>query len=74
MQLTIEVSEQDLLELGRETLEQELQAALKGLRQRHRLVLLAEALRETHTEAEHQEAVEQVRAEAWREYKQDLGL
>lgn len=74
MQLTIEVSEQDLLELGRETLEKELQATLKALRQRHRLALISETLRETHTEAQHQHTVEQIRAEAWHEYKQNLGL
>lgn len=74
MQLTIEVPEQDLLTFGRETIEKELQATLTRLRQRHRLGVLAEGLRETYSETEYQQALEQVRADSWQEYKQGLEL
>ncbi len=74
MRLTIEVPEQDLLDFGRQTVEQEVQAALKRLRSRSRLSVLTQGLKEAYGEAEYEKTVAQIRAEAWQEYKQDLGL
>jgi hypothetical protein len=74
MQLTIEISEQDLLDFGRQTVERELQATLEWLRLRNRLSVLAKGLRESCEEAEYEASVARIRAEAWQEYKQGLEL
>ncbi len=74
MQLTIEIPEQDLLDFGRQTIQQELQASIKWLRLRNRLELIAQGLNEIYSEADHKAAVAQIRAEAWQEYKKDLKL
>jgi len=74
MQLTIEISEQDLLDLGRQTVQQELQTTLKWLRLRNRLELLGHGLKEIYGETEHQAVLAQIRTEAWQEYKQSLEL
>ncbi len=74
MQLTIEITEQDLLDFGHQAIQKEMQSTLKWLRMRNRLEQMADEIRNVYKEPEYQKTLEQIRAEAWQEYKQGLGL
>ncbi len=74
MQLTIEVSEQTLLNFGKQAIERELQASLKHLRLRETFSRLAKEIQANYTEADYQDALEKVRADTWQDYKRGLDL
>lgn len=74
MKLEIEVSEQDLLEFGRQAVEKEMQASLKRMRLRTSFARLSEKVRGSWTEEDHWKAVDVAKKEAWEVYRKEIGL
>lgn len=74
MKLEIEVSEQDLLELGKQAVEREVQASLERLRLRTAFTRLSEEIREAWDEEDYWKEVNLARQEAWESYRKEIGL
>ncbi|MGD1863995.1 MAG: hypothetical protein ACFB0D_05525 [Phormidesmis sp.] len=74
MKLEVEVSEQDLIELGKEALEKEMQASIKRLRLRNSFNQLSKKIRETWNEKDYFKEVDLARKEAWEIYRKEIGL
>lgn len=74
MKLEIEVSEQDLLEFGRQAVEREMQDSLKRMRLRTSFAQLSEKIRGAWSEEDYWKEVDLARQEAWEIYRKDIGL
>lgn len=74
MKLEIEVSEQDLLEFGRQAVEKEMQASLKRMRLRTSFTQLSEKIREAWSEEDYWKEVDLARKESWEIYRKEIGL
>lgn len=68
MELTIDIPEKDLAELGKETIQQEIAKTLKWLRIRQSFKKVSDGLKEIDKKS-HQKQVETIRASSWEEYK-----
>ena len=71
MQLTFDISEKDLAELGKETIQREIQKMLKWLKVKQSLKKISEALKEYDTNSYYGE-LEMIRESSWNEYKKNL--
>ena len=74
MKLEFEIPDEALLDFGKAAIEKEVQDSLKWLRLRRSFVTIAKALQGAWKPQAYKHAIEEIRAEAWQEYKQDLGL
>lgn len=74
MKLEIEISEQDLLEFGKQAIEKEMQASLKRMRLRTTFAQLSDQIREVWDEADYRQEMDQARKEAWEIYRKEIGL
>lgn len=74
MKLEIEVSEQDLLEFGKQAVENEMQASLKRMRLRIAFTKLSEKIREAWNEEDYWQEVKLARKDAWESYRKEVGL
>lgn len=73
MQLTIDVSEKDLIEFGKETIQREIDSTLKWIKIKQLLRKISEGLKLIDEEAYYRE-LEAIRESAWNEYKMDLEI
>ena len=74
MKLEIEVSEQDLIEFGKQAVEKEIRASLKRMRLRTTFTQLSEKIREAWDEEAYWKEVDLARKEAWEIYRKEIGL
>ena len=74
MKLEVEVSEQDLMDLGKKALEQEMQASIKRLRLRTSFSQLSKKIKATWDESDYWQQVDKARKEAWESYRKEVGL
>ena len=74
MKLEVEVSEQDLMDLGKKALEQEMQASIKRLRLRTSFSQLSKKIKATLDESDYWQQVDKARKEAWESYRKEVGL
>lgn len=74
MKLEIEVSEQDLIEFGKQAIEKEMQASLKRMRMRIAFVQLSNEIRAAWDEKDYWKEVDLARQEAWEIYRKEIGL
>ena len=74
MKLEIEVSEQDLLEFGKQAVEKEIQDSLERLRLRATFTRLSKEIREAWNEEDYWKEVNLARQEVWESYKDEMGL
>ena len=73
MELSIEISEKDLADFGRETIQKEIGEMLRWLKIKQSFRKLAKALEGMDSEA-YQKELEAIRESSWAEYKKDLAL
>ena len=69
MQMTVEISEKDLVAFGEESLRQEVAKMVKQMRLRRRFRDVSAEL-QAYSDDEYQQMLEEVRQEAWDEYGQ----
>lgn len=74
MKLEIEVSEQDLLEFGKQAVEREMRASLRRMRMRLSFIQLSEKIREAWDEEDYWQEVDLARKEAWEICRKEIGL
>lgn len=74
MKLKFEIPDEALLDFGKAAIEQEVQDSLKWLQLRRNFVSITQTLQNAWQPRAHRQIVEELRADAWQEYKQDLGL
>ncbi len=74
MKLEIEVSEQDLIEFGKQAVKKEMQASIKRLRLRTAFAQLSEKIQEAWNEDDYWKEVSLARKEAWEIYRKEIGL
>ncbi len=74
MKLEIEVSEQDLLKLGKKAVEKEVQASINRMQLRIAFTQLSDAIREDWSEEDYWREVDLARKEAWEIYRKEIGL
>ena len=74
MQLTINISEKDLVEFGKESIQKEIGNTLKWMKIRHSFGKLSEELRSSFDEQDYYRMVEEIRESAWNEYKKSMPL
>ena len=73
MQLTFDIPEKDLVEFGKETIQQEIQKMLKWLKIKQSFKKILEALKEIDEKSYYSE-LERIRESTWNEYKKDLDI
>ena len=73
MQLTFDIPEKDLVEFGRDTIQQEIYRMLKWLKIRQSFKKISAELQQIDREAYHRE-LEKIREASWEEYNKDLSL
>ncbi len=73
MQLTFDIPEKDLVEFGKETIQQEINSMLKWLKIKQSFNKISEGLQEIDKETYDRE-LKKIRQESWEEYKKDLNL
>ncbi len=74
MKVEVEISDQDLLEFGKEAIAKELQNSLKWLKVRRNFAGIAQELQAHWQFSDYQQQLTEIRSEAWQEYKKDLKL
>ena len=67
------ISEKDLAELGRETIQQEIQSMLKWLKIKQAFNKISEGLKSID-EKSYYEELEKIRKSSWDEYKKELDI
>ncbi len=72
MQLTIDVSEQEVLAFGKEAIQHELENTLKWVRMKQLCRKIASGLQPMFDEETYYQELETIRESAWHEYKKDL--
>ena len=73
MELLIEISEKDLADFGKQTIQKEIQGMLRWLKIKQSLHKLSKGLKSIEPET-YQKELDEIRESAWREYKKDLPL
>lgn len=73
MQLTIDIPEKDLVEFGRESIEQEIESMLKWLRIKQNLKRISKGLKDIDDKT-YFDTIDKIKEDAWHEYKKDLNL
>lgn len=73
MQLTFDIPEKDLVEFGKETIQQEIHKMLKWLKIKQSFKKLSEGLQHIDEES-YNRKLEKIRETTWDEYKKDLKL
>jgi hypothetical protein len=73
MQLTFDIPEKDLVEFGKETIEQEIQKMLKWLQIKQSFKKIAEGLKMIDEKSYYDE-LEKIRTASWNEYKKEIQL
>lgn len=74
MQLTIDISEKDLVEFGMESIQREIDSTMKWMRIRQKFGKISEELRSSFDEEDYYRKVKEVREFAWDDYKKSLSL
>ena len=74
MQLTINISEKDLAEFGRESVQKEIDNMLRWMKIRQAFGKLSEGVRLSFDEHDYHETVEEIRESFWDEYKRNMQL
>ncbi len=72
MQLTVDISEKDLIEFGRESVQKELDNTLKWMKIRRSFVKISKGLKSSFDEQDYYRTVEEIRESAWNEYKKKI--
>jgi len=70
--IVLELSDEDLLQLGEQKIKEELGKTLKWLKMKGLLKSISHALHSLEIDYEHE--VEGIKQEGWQEYKKDLPL
>lgn len=73
MQLTFDVPEKDLVEFGKETIQQEIQKMLKWLKIKQSFIKISNALKVIDEKSYFRE-LEKIRESTWDEYKKELKI
>jgi hypothetical protein len=73
MQLTFDIPEKDLVEFGKETIQQEIHKMLKWLKIKQSFKKISESLQRIDEESYYRE-LDKIRETTWDEYKKDLKL
>jgi hypothetical protein len=73
VQLTFDIPEKDLVEFGKETIQQEIQKLLKWLKIKQSFIKISEALKVIDEESYFSE-LEKIRESMWDEYKKELKI
>lgn len=73
MQLTFDVPEKDLVEFGKETIQQEIQKMLKWLKIKQSFIKISNALKVIDEKSYFRE-LEKIRESTWDEYKNELKI
>ena len=73
MQLTVDIPEKDLVEFGKETIQQEIHKMLKWLKIKQSFKKISESLQRFDEESYSRE-LDKIRDATWDEYKKDLKL
>lgn len=73
MQLTFDIPEKDLVEFGKETIQQEIHKMLKWLKIKQSFKKISEGLKQID-EKSYYRKLEKIRETTWDEYKKDLKL
>ena len=73
MELSIEISEKDLADFGKETIRKEIQEMLRWLKIKQSFRKLSKGLGSIDSEI-YQKELEEIRESAWNDYKKDLSL
>ena len=73
MELSIEISEKDLADFGKETIRKEIQEMLRWLKIKQSFRKLSKGLGSIDPEI-YQKELEEIRESAWNDYKKDLSL
>ncbi len=71
MQLNVDIPEKDLIELGKETIQREIEKLVKWLKIKRSVEKISKDL-QSFDERFYYEEVEKVREASWEEYKADL--
>ena len=71
MQLTVDIPEKDLVEFGKETIQQEIQKMLKWLQIKQSFKKISEGLKKIDEKSYHNE-LEKIRESSWDEYKKEI--
>jgi hypothetical protein len=73
VQLTFDIPEKDLVEFGKETIQQEIQKLLKWLKIKQSFIKISEALKVIDEKSYFSE-LEKIRESMWDEYKKELKI
>ena len=73
MQLTFDIPEKDLVQFGKETIQQEIHKMLKWLKIKQSFKEISKGLQQIDEES-HYRKLEKIRETTWDEYKKDLKL
>jgi DNA repair photolyase len=74
MKLTIEISDEEIYEIGKETLKKKIEEYLEFIKLEKDIKKLSKELKKIFSEEEYWQEVEKSRQEAWQEYKKGLEL
>ncbi len=74
MKLTIEVPDEEIYELGKETFKKKIEEYLQFLKLEKDIKELSKEIKQVFSEEEYWQEVEKSRQEAWHEYKKGLEL
>jgi hypothetical protein len=69
MELTIKISEKDLISFGLESVQKEINNTLKWMRIRQSFHMISEKLKSSYDEQDYFRVLEEIREAAWNEYK-----
>lgn len=70
--ISLEVKDEDLLQLGEVRLREEIEHTIKWLKMKGLLKNISEAL--SSLKIDYKSEIEKIKGEAWQEYKKDLSL
>lgn len=73
MQLTVDISEKDLAEFGKETIQHEIQRMLKWLQIKQSFKKIFEGLKNIDKKSYYND-LEKIRESSWDEYKKDMEI
>jgi hypothetical protein len=72
MELTVDVSETDLIEFGRDSVQKEIENTIRWMKIKRSFRIISEELKLSFDEQEYYDALEDIRASAWNEYSKNL--
>ncbi|WP_456384373.1 hypothetical protein [Persephonella sp.] len=74
MKLTIEIPDEEVYEIGKETIRKKIEEYLEFIRLERDIKEISKEINETFSGEKYWQEVEKLRAEAWEEYKNGLEL